>query len=296
MGYSSWRSPSSCGFRDAECNSFTLRGCFNLLREAAQDELSSEVFATDAVDMPAETTSKSACSSRARRVDEACAKAVSCLCEVAPAAVLAEDQLLRGPLCILAEAFGLVQGLSPPGLEGSVPKDTLRALCNGLDHCFSNAASHVLMAARKCENLRDSADAIANYFQGDAPAPLLRLLDWIEVAPNHWEQPPQRPGPSSPSMPASSSGLEPSQSSCPQTAASSNSQRPRSRTKTKKKKRSQAEYAELLRRLHEAEEASKLWTAEVESVRQQVKEAEETRDRYLRILQECYDRTTPNGS
>lgn len=115
-------------------------------------------------------------------------------------------------------------------------------------------------------------------------------------SPNCWGQKPESLGPSSSSMPASSSGVEPSHSNRPQTATSSNSQRPRSKKKKNGKKRSQAEYAELLRRLQEAEESSKLWTAEVETVRQQVKEAEETRDRYLRILQDCYDRTTPEDS
>lgn len=60
----------------------------------------------------------------------------------------------------------------------------------------------------------------------------------------------------------------------------------------KKKTLSKEEYKQLLNQLQEAEETAKMWNEEVELARQQLSEAEATRDRYLRILQECYDRTT----
>jgi len=53
---------------------------------------------------------------------------------------------------------------------------------------------------------------------------------------------------------------------------------------------SQKEYEQLLRRLQEAEAKKKTWTAEVESVRQQLQVAESRRDRYLQILRDCYER------
>eukprot|EP00913_Durusdinium_trenchii_P002383 g2200.t1 len=62
--------------------------------------------------------------------------------------------------------------------------------------------------------------------------------------------------------------------------------------KTQIRKLSKEEYNNLLSELKEAEETAKMWHEEVEAAREQLQEAEATRDRYLRILQECYDRTS----
>ncbi|CAK9058893.1 unnamed protein product [Durusdinium trenchii] len=61
--------------------------------------------------------------------------------------------------------------------------------------------------------------------------------------------------------------------------------------KTQIRKLSKEEYNNLLSELKEAEETAKMWHEEVEAAREQLQEAEATRDRYLRILQECYDRS-----
>ena len=66
--------------------------------------------------------------------------------------------------------------------------------------------------------------------------------------------------------------------------------------KRKTKRVSKGEYNELLIQLKEAENTAKMWYDEVEAAREQLQEAEALRDRYLRILQQCYDRTSLKNS
>lgn len=64
----------------------------------------------------------------------------------------------------------------------------------------------------------------------------------------------------------------------------------------KTKRLSKEEYDQLFQELQEAEASARMWSEEVEVAREQLREAEETRDRYLRILQDCYDRTSTRTS
>ena len=66
--------------------------------------------------------------------------------------------------------------------------------------------------------------------------------------------------------------------------------------KRKIKRISKEKYNELLIQLKEAEDTAKMWYDEVEAAREQLEEAEALRDRYLRILQQCYDRTSQQSS
>eukprot|EP00439_Symbiodinium_sp_Y106_P072780 s2780_g13.t1 len=108
----------------------------------------------------------------------------------APYSMLMDDKLGRSCFIIMAEAFGLIADLPKPQ-PGEV--GALRAVCDSVQHCFSQASSSLLWTLRSSEPLRLAAEAIAEHFkdlsasvsssggEDDKPASILRLLDWIEV-------------------------------------------------------------------------------------------------------------------
>ncbi|CAE7305216.1 unnamed protein product, partial [Symbiodinium natans] len=148
------------------------------VREAAQDALEAAAAADEA--SKEEATDDKAC--RAQELDEGCAAALRFILSEAPATVLVEDALGRSCIVIMAEAFGFIADLPKPNL-GEEPKATLRALCDGIGLCFSKSPSTLLWCLRSNESLRLASEAIAEHYKDaeDKPAPLLRLLDWIEV-------------------------------------------------------------------------------------------------------------------
>eukprot|EP00931_Biecheleriopsis_adriatica_P024199 TRINITY_DN15143_c0_g1_i1.p1 TRINITY_DN15143_c0_g1~~TRINITY_DN15143_c0_g1_i1.p1 ORF type:complete len:596 (-),score=161.78 TRINITY_DN15143_c0_g1_i1:174-1961(-) len=98
--------------------------------------------------------------------------------------------------------------------------------------------------------------------------------------------------PSSPQGAQASCSAPSARETLPPSASSSHRKAP---GQAKPMRLSKEEYEQLFRRLQEAEDSVKTWSDEVQSVRKQLLEAEENRDRYLRILQDCYDRSSSSS-